>query len=123
MNGESSSSERSILPALIGIVGALLIVLVLVWAMKRYTEPAPLNQNRAAERAKALAELRGVEHTEQTTAGWIDQPKGIVRLPIEDAIAIVEREWRNPPAARSNLLARVAKANPPPPPKPPSQFE
>jgi len=115
--------ERRILPVLIGIVGALLIVLVLILAMQHYTRPAPLNEKRAAERAKALAELRGVEHNELTTAGWVDPAKGIVRLPIDDAMKMVEREWRNPPAARSNLLARVQKAYPPPAPPAPSQFE
>ena len=39
MNSEPIQ-ERSIFPALIGIVGALLIVLILVLAMKHYTEPA-----------------------------------------------------------------------------------
>jgi hypothetical protein len=122
MNSESSG-ERSILPALVGILGALLIVLVLVWAMQHYTRPAPLNQNRAGERARALAELRGVEHDELTLPGWVDPAKGIVRLPIRDALTLVEREWSNPAAARSNLLARVKKAYPPPAPPPPSQFE
>jgi len=122
MNSEPVG-ERSIFPALIGIVGALLIVLILILAMKHYTQPPPLNKNRAAERAKALAELRGVEHTELTTPGWVDPAKGIVRLTIDDAMNIVEREWRNPPAARSNLLARVAKATPAPPPAAPSPFE
>ena len=68
--------ERSILPSLLAIVGALLIVLVLIWAMRQFMQPPPLNQNRAAERAKALAEIRGLEHQELTTAGWIDQGRG-----------------------------------------------
>jgi hypothetical protein len=122
MNSENIK-ERSILPSLLAIVGALLIVLILIWAMRQYMQPSPLNQNRAAERAKALAELRGQEHQELTTAGWIDQGKGLVRLPIEEAMKLVEREWHNPGAARSNLIARVEKANPPPPPPPANPFE
>ena len=101
----------------------LLIVLILIWAMRQYMQPSPLNKNRAEERAKALADLRAFEHEEQSTAGWIDQGKGIVRLPIEEAKKIVERDWRNPPAARSNLLARVQKAYPPPAAPPPNPFE
>lgn len=116
--------ERSILPSLLAIVGALLIVLVLIWAMRQFMQPPPLNQNRAAERAKALAELRAQEHQDLSTAGWIDQNKGLVRLPIDEAMKIVEREWgHNAPAARSNLIARVEKANPPPPPPPANPFE
>ena len=43
MNSETTN-ERSVLPALIGIVGALLIVLILIWAMRQYMEPSPLNK-------------------------------------------------------------------------------
>ena len=60
------------------------------------------------------------------SVGWIDQGKGVVRLRIQDALELVEREWsKNPAAARSNLLARVAKAfaTPPKPPEKPSAFE
>jgi len=49
-----------------------------------------------------------------------------VRLKIEDAMALTESKWKDPAAARTDLLARVEKANPPPPPPPPvkpSAFE
>jgi uncharacterized protein YdaU (DUF1376 family) len=108
------------------VIGALLIVALLVWTMQRYTQPAPLNAARAAERAKALAELRAQEHEALTTTAWIDQGKGLVRLRIEDAIKLTERAWReNPAAARSNLVARVQKATaqPPKPPQKPSEYE
>ena len=110
----------------IAILGAFLIVAALVWAMRHYTQPEPLNASRAAERAKALAEIRAAETGALNNTGWIDQSKGIVRLRIEDAMNLVEREWQDPAAARSNLIARVEKANPaPPPPAPakPSPFE
>ena len=31
------------------------------------------------------------------TPGWIDQAKGLVRLRVEDAMKIVEREWGERP--------------------------
>src|SRR3954468_18631593 len=101
---------------LAGIVGALLIVGALSWAMYNYMQPEPLGKNRAEERAKALAEVQGYDNDQLHNVGWGDQTKGLVRLRIEDAMNIVEREWKNPAAARSNLIARVEKANPPPPP-------
>ena len=107
----------------VAILGAFLIVAALVWAMRHYTRPAPLNANRAAERAKALAEIRAAETDALNNVGWIDPAKGLVRLPIVDAMNLVEREWQNPAAARSNLIARVDKANPPPPPPKPSVYE
>jgi hypothetical protein len=110
----------------IAVVGAFLIVAVLVWEMKKYTQAPALNADRAAERAKALAEIRADEADKLDNTGWIDATKGVVRLRVADAMKLMEREWHNPAAGRSNLIARVEKANPapPPPPKPkPSEFE
>ena len=122
MNGESRS-ERSGLAYAIAVLGAFLIVAFLVWAMHHYTQPLPLNANRAAERAKALAELRAAENDALNSLGWVDQSKGIIRLRINDAMAIVQRDWSsNPTAARSNLIARVEKATAVVAP-PPSPFE
>jgi len=111
---------------IVGILGSFLIVAVLVWAMQHYTQPAPLGEDRAAVRAKALVELRAAEAEALNNPGWVDQTKGLVRLPIEDAMKMVERDWgQNPAAARSNLISRVEKATAPPPkvPEKPSQFE
>lgn len=110
----------------VGILGSLLIVAALAWAIHHYTQPAPLGEDRAAVRAKALAELRAAEADALANPGWVDPAKGIVRLPIADAMNLVERQWsENPSAARSNLTARVelATAVPPKPPEKPSPFE
>ena len=118
--------ERSGLAYFITVLGSFLIVALLVWAMRHYTQPPSLGAARAAERAKALAELRAAEAEALDTTGWVDPTKGIVRLRIEDAMKWVEQEWaRNPTAARSNLISRVLKATAPPPrPKEkPSPFE
>ena len=107
------------------VVGAFLIVGALVTAMRNYTQPEPLKANRAAERAKALGELRATETDALHTVAWLDQSKGVVRLRIEDAMKLAERSWQQPAAARSNLIERVEKATfvPPPPPPKPSAFE
>jgi hypothetical protein len=118
--------ERTALAYIAGILGSFLIVAGLVWAMLDFTRPAPLGEDRAAARARALAELRAAETEALNTPAWLDQGKGIVRLPIEDAMKMVEQDWgRNPGAARSNLIARVEKATalPPKAPEKPSPFE
>jgi hypothetical protein len=117
--------ERTGLAYLAGIVGALLIVAALVWAMQRYTQPPPLGEDRIAVRKKALADLRAAEASELESYGWVDQTKGVVRLPINEAMKLALREWQNPAAARSNLVARVEKATAVPPavPAKPSPFE
>jgi hypothetical protein len=109
-----------------GILGSFLIVAALDWAIHRSTQPPPLGEDRAAVRAKALADLRAAETEALASPAWIDQAKGLVRLPIEQAMKLVEHEWgQNPAAARSNLIARVEKATavPPKAPEKPSPFE
>lgn len=94
--------------------------------MKKYTQPAPaVDAARKAERAKARAELTVEEAKALNNVDWIDQTKGLVRLPIAEAMKLAEREWQNPAQARSNLIARVEKANyvPPKAPEKPSAFE
>jgi hypothetical protein len=107
------------------VVIVCLIFAGLVWKMREYTTPAPLGAARAAERAKALADLRAEEAIALNNVGWLDQAKGVVRLPIADAIKLAEQQWQNPAQARAELIARVEKATalPPKAPEKPSQFE
>ena len=100
------------------VVGSFLIVALLVWAMYRYTRPPEIAQNRAQERKKNLAELRVAETETLNNYGWVDQAKGIVRLPIGRAIELTLQEAENPMAARSNMVARAEKAGAAPPAQP-----
>jgi len=94
----------------VAILGSFVILAGLAWAIHHYTQPALLGEDRALVRAKALAELRAAETEALEHTGWVDPVKGIVRLRIEDAMKMVERDWgQNASAARSNLIARVEK--------------
>jgi hypothetical protein len=121
----NNNSRRPAWPILVAVIGACLIFALLVAETKKHTQPPPVDEGRAALRAKALAELHAADADLLNTAGWVDQPKGIVRLPIDEAMKLAEREWRNPAQARSNLIARVEKATalPPKAPEKPSPFE
>lgn len=107
------------------VLGTFLIAAGLVWAMIHYTKPAPLTEDRVALRKKNLAELRAANAEALANYGWMDQGKGIVRLPIEQAMKLTVAEWQNPAAARASLIARVEKATavPPKAPEKPSAFE
>jgi hypothetical protein len=98
-----------------------LIVGGLVWVLYYRTRPEPLNQARIQERIKDLQEINTGAAEALNNFGWQDQTKGLVRLPITNAMDLIVREWKNPAQGRSNLLARLAKANPPPPPKAPEK--
>jgi hypothetical protein len=123
----NSSNEklRSTLAYVVAVAGTFLIAAALVWATRKLAAPPPLGEDRVAVRYKNLAEVRGADAQALTTVGWVDQAKGAVRLPIEEALKLAEREWQNPAQARSNLIARVEKATfvPPKAPEKPSQYE
>ena len=119
------NNERTVWPVGLVFVVACLLFAVIV-AVVKYSEPVPaIDADRAAVRAKALAEVRAAETQALNHPGWIDENRGLVRLPIEVAMQITELEWQNPAAARSNLMARVEKATAPAPkaPEKPSAFE
>jgi hypothetical protein len=104
------------------VTGVLLGVTMAV----RLAVPAPaVDADRAAIRYKALADMRAAEETNLNTAGWVDQDRNIVRLPVDVAIHVAAQAWQNPEKARADLIARAAKATAPLPkvaPKP-SAFE
>ena len=109
----------------VGILGAFLVVGVLVYAMKHYTQPAPLNQARIEERKKALSEIHGEEAKGLNTYEVTDAGKGLVRLKIDRAMELTIEDYKNPAAARSGLIARAEKAAAAPPkaPEAPNKFE
>jgi len=107
---------------IIAVVGAVLIFAALVWVTRKYTTPAPLGAERAAERAKALAELTAAETDALNTVGYVDAARGTVRLPIAEAMKLAEQQWKDPAKARADLIARVEKATAKLPEKP-SQYE
>jgi hypothetical protein len=87
--------------------------------MRENAEPPPLGANRAEERRKARAEASMAAVEALNSYGWVDQGKGVVRMPISNAMVLTVREWQNPGAARSNMVAlaeRSAAAAPAPPP-------
>ena len=122
MNSETKSCCGAKMAYGIAILGAILIVVFINHQLKRYTKAPAIDEGRAEERARALAEIRNAESDALNNTGWMDPSKGIVRLRIDDAMNLMLQTWgTNAAVGRSNLLERVAKANPPPPPPPPSK--
>lgn len=128
MSSCSESENKSCGKAMsvaVAVVIVSLIFAAIVWKTRQYTTAPALGAERASERAKALAELRGAEADSLTSVAWIDKTKGVVRLPIAEALVLAEKQWQNPARARATLMDRVEKAFfvPPPPPPKPSAFE
>ncbi|MDX2111251.1 MAG: hypothetical protein SFY80_13535 [Verrucomicrobiota bacterium] len=86
-SAEEPSDSRTLFSA-IAWVGVILIFVFIVWVAYLPNRPGPIDQavidRRIAIRKKVAAE----QHTAISTYGWVDQGKGIVRLPIEEAMSI-----------------------------------
>ncbi|HTY88176.1 MAG TPA: hypothetical protein VMB80_11975 [Candidatus Acidoferrum sp.] len=119
--------ERTVWPIGALFLSACFLFAVFVVKLHRSVPAPAIDAERAATRLKALAEIRAAEAEALDQPGWIDRSRGLVRLPIDLAMQITEREWQDPAAARSNLTARAEKAvpatTPAPAPGQPSQFE
>jgi hypothetical protein len=78
----------------------------------------PVNADRGLARKKARMELSAKAIEALNTPGWVDQNKKIVRLPIARAMELTIENYKNPEAARSNLITRAQKAAAPAPAQP-----
>ena len=122
MNTENVNRASS---AATGFIVASLLFIALAVVVKFSVKIPAIDADRNAARAKALAEIRATEDKSLNTAGWIDQSRGIVRLPIDTAMQATLQAWRNPAQARADLISRQENASKPAPvaPAKPSAFE
>lgn len=95
----------------IGIIGALCLVGWMTWYVAAKTRPPGVDLARADLRKKNLVEVRGVDKVALESYDWVDKSKGIVRLPIQRSLELSLQWGQDPAAAKSNLVARVEKAN------------
>lgn len=110
--------------AIVFIIGGVVFCVITI-AVKLLISVPDINADQAAVRYQDLAQMRGIEQTNLTQVGWVDVARGTVRLPIDAAIQLTETAWKNPAAARADLIAREEKASAPAPVRPakPSAFE
>ncbi len=122
MNPENANRASG--AAIAFIVGSLIFI-VLAVAVKFLTAVPDVDADAGVKRSQALTQIRGTEYTNLTQLGWVDQSRGIVRLPIETALQAAEQAWQNPAQARADLIEREKKAVAPAPvvPAKPSAFE
>ena len=96
--------------AAVGVIIAGVLFAFATVAVKLALPASAIDADRAAERAKALADIHAAEEIALTHSAVIDAKRGIVRLPIDTALAITARQWANPAAARADLNRRAEQA-------------
>ena len=83
-------------------VAVLVCFVLFAWLAWRIYVPAaaavaPVEGVRTPDdRKKILADLRAKEQAAATSYGWVDQPAGVVRLPIDRAIELTVQEQARP---------------------------
>ncbi len=76
-------------------------VLVMMFIVNKPADPIPVDPEAPTPRER-LDTLRAEEEQALTEYGWVDQEKGIVRIPIEEAmIDIVDRYRATQPAGQN----------------------
>lgn len=101
--------------AAVGFIIASVIFAVLTVIVKVSATVPPIDADRAATISQTLYEIHTNEVASLNNPGWIDKPRGIVRLPIDTAMQITATEWRDPAQARADLIARAQKSTAPAP--------
>ena len=89
-----ASSSFSTLTTVAAAIGGFAIFALIVFIAYLPKTPAPLPDGvRTPEQRKtALVELRAKEKAAATTYSWVDQPTGVVRIPIAEAITLTIQE-------------------------------
>jgi len=135
MTAETASPSRIKIPWLLGTLAAFAIFAAIAAYSSRMTNDYPdFDQVQAQARYDTLAQLRDDANKTLTTAAWVDQDKGTVRIPIEEAMmkevdtlkgkpaamgAAIPGTTPTPPAATSTATAPAAAAPAAPPKKNP----
>jgi hypothetical protein len=87
----SSSGSWVTIAAAIGGFAIFALIVLIVYLPKK-PDPLPDGVRTPAQRKAALLELRAKEKAAATTYGWVDQPTGVVRIPIDEAVKLTINE-------------------------------
>ena len=99
----------------VAIAGCFLIMSWLVWYMNDRTGPGPIGEDRAGARREALKAVQEADEAGMVNYGWVNKDEGIVQIPVDRAMELVEQEWHNPAQAREQLIERAVKSFKAPP--------
>lgn len=101
----NSMTPRDTWRLVLGVAGALagvsVVVLLLVILVKvAFVQPQVAGALSDEQRYEMLANAQVEDQRLLTTYGWMDQSKGVVRIPVEAAMhKLIAEGWNPPPAA------------------------
>jgi pyridoxine/pyridoxamine 5'-phosphate oxidase len=108
-----------------GVVGSIVIIMAVLAVAYWSSRPAQtVDQEIVAERTANLSDVQAKQADLYNNYSWVDQKKGIIRIPVKDAMGLIaaqlDQATRDKPAApaRMTLAASPAGFTPPAPPAP-----
>jgi hypothetical protein len=93
------------------IAGGMILLLIFVLVVRLLTDLAPVPDEdaaRAAERAKAYADLQAENAKKLEAYAWVDQAKGTVQIPIARAMELAIAELNSKQPAPAGPIATPA---------------
>lgn len=91
-DSNSTSDRSSFLPSLLGVLATIAVFALLVLLVNWISGDEPISPVRAFPDAPSGASLKAKDTLTLTTYGWVDQEKGIVRIPVDRAKDLVIQE-------------------------------
>ncbi len=85
----------------VSVIGGVILTTVLVLGVYEYVSGAlrdEVSRKQLQPEASALRLLRAEEQAKLTHYQWVDQKAGVVRIPVEKAMALVLAEWPSRPS-------------------------
>lgn len=122
MDNVNQSGKGKMAFTVVAVLATFLLMAFLVRQMVKLTKPAAVSAAVGAARAEENAKIRAAGVEAAKNWGYSDQARGMVRLPIEDAMKLTVQGYQNAAAFKTDLVARVEKASAPPP-KPKNEYE
>jgi len=122
MENVNNNGKGRMAITVVAVLATFLLVAFLVRQMVKVTAPAPVGANIGAARADENTKIRAAGADAAKNWGYSDPARGMVRVPIDEAMKLTVQGYQNAAAFKTDLAARAEKASAPPP-KPVNPFE
>lgn len=91
MTNTPNNSSIGTIAAVVGGFALFALIVALAYLPQR-SEPVQTGALTPTERYQRLTDMRAKEAKQINAYGWVDQPKGVVQLPIERAMELTVQE-------------------------------
>lgn len=112
VDGDPKTSSTII----VGIVGVILLLAIVLFAVVLFQSVQNIEDQEKiyATHSQALADAQFQQLARITESRWVDEPAGILAIPIEDAIPLYVAKMKSQPAPTTMPVPGTATAKTPP---------